>query len=143
MLRAQRFTFKGDEFAIKGEYGVFGWARRRWTVPALAGLTIEPFSISHPAGHHQTRLLFNQFIPSASAANAPPLASTSKPHTLLHKTPETPKALTTEEVDDHINSAFEIATYLRKNVVQGVRNEEGNFCEPLPAGMGGGLALPC
>jgi hypothetical protein len=47
----------------------------------------------------------------------------------LHKTPETPKSLTSEEVDEHINSAFEIATYLRKNVVQGVRNDEGNYCE--------------
>lgn len=30
-------------------------------------------------------------------------------------------------MDEHINSAFEIAQYLRRNVVQGVRNEEGNY----------------
>lgn len=40
--------------------------------------------------------------------------------------------MTSEEIDGNINSAFEIATYLRRNVVQGLRNEDGNYGTYIP-----------
>lgn len=37
--------------------------------------------------------------------------------------------LSEEEVNGHIDSAFEIALYIRRNVVQGKQKEDGNFGE--------------
>ncbi|KAM0792462.1 hypothetical protein ACM66B_005137 [Microbotryomycetes sp. NB124-2] len=95
MLRAQRITFKGDDFALQRAY-------------------------------EQTRILFNKFVPSAqrraSVAASLPTNSAFAPG----PTPED-RPLTSQEVDEHITTAFEIAQYLRKNVVQGVRNETGNY----------------
>ncbi|SCV68981.1 BQ2448_2001 [Microbotryum intermedium] len=83
LLRAQRITFKGDDYALQ-------------------------------KAHQQTRILFNKFLPSASALQqAGP--SSERP------------SLSSTEIDEHIQSAHEIAAYLRKNVVQGIRNEEGNY----------------
>ncbi|GAA5859266.1 hypothetical protein JCM5296_005314 [Sporobolomyces johnsonii] len=93
LLRAQRFTFKGDDYALK-------------------------------AAHHQTRVLFGRFIPSASASHSPFTPDPSLPVPDLK--PESAE-LTSDKVDEHIEAAFEIATYLRRNVVQGVRTEEGNY----------------
>ncbi|GAA6008979.1 hypothetical protein JCM10207_004053 [Rhodosporidiobolus poonsookiae] len=94
LLRAQRLTFKGDDFALQ-------------------------------AAHQQTRILFNRFIPSASTTSSP-----FQPANPLLPPPELKPGeaeLTSDQVDDHIAGAFEIAEFLRKNVVQGVRNAEGNF----------------
>ncbi|GAA5978557.1 hypothetical protein JCM10908_004403 [Rhodotorula pacifica] len=98
LLRAQRLTFKGDELALK-------------------------------AAHQQTRVLFNRFIPSASASRSP-FSSSER----LHDSPLPPPPtlapegeLTTEKVDEHIAGAFEIAEFLKKNVVQGIRTDEGNY----------------
>ena len=41
--------------------------------------------------------------------------------------PDSETALTPERVNEHIEAAFEIATYLRRNVVQGKRTAEGNY----------------
>ncbi len=67
------------------------------------------------AGRQQTRLIFNKSVPSA--AN---VAGSS-----------TERLTTSEEVEEHIQSAFEIASYLRKNVVQGIQKEDGRFGESL------------
>ncbi|BGP13878.1 hypothetical protein JCM10213_002516 [Rhodosporidiobolus nylandii] len=95
LLRAQRVTFKGDEFALK-------------------------------AAHQQTRILFSRFIPSSSASVSP-----FKPDPRLGVAPPElapgEEALTAEKVDEHIEGAFEIAKFLRTNVVQGVKNEQGNY----------------
>ncbi|KAK4053070.1 hypothetical protein OIV83_001805 [Microbotryomycetes sp. JL201] len=95
MLRAQRITFKGDEFALQRAY-------------------------------EQTRILFNKFVPSAQAQAS---IAASLPANSAFAPGPTPqdRPLTSEEVDEHIATAFEIAQYLRKNVVQGVRNETGNY----------------
>ncbi|GAA6020102.1 hypothetical protein JCM11491_006398 [Sporobolomyces phaffii] len=93
LLRAQRFTFKGDELALK-------------------------------AAHIQTRVLFGRFIPSASASKSPFPAD---PHVQVPDLKPDSAELTSETVDQHIEGAFEIATYLRRNVVQGRRTEEGNY----------------
>ena len=37
--------------------------------------------------------------------------------------------MTSEKVDQHIEAAREIAVYLRRNVVQGRRTEDGNYGE--------------
>ncbi|GAA5878429.1 hypothetical protein JCM16303_002771 [Sporobolomyces ruberrimus] len=93
LLRAQRFTFKGDELALK-------------------------------TAHHQTRVLFGRFIPSASASKSPfPVDTSIKVPDLKPESAE----LTPEKVNEHIEGAFEIAQYLRRNVVQGRRTEEGNY----------------
>ncbi|GAA5995406.1 hypothetical protein JCM5350_001057 [Sporobolomyces pararoseus] len=93
LLRAQRFTFKGDDLALK-------------------------------AAHLQTRVLFGRFIPSASASKSPfPIDPSLRVPDLKPESSE----LTAEKVDQHIEGAFEIATYLRRNVVQGRRTEEGNY----------------
>ncbi|KDE06970.1 hypothetical protein MVLG_02708 [Microbotryum lychnidis-dioicae p1A1 Lamole] len=84
LLRAQRITFKGDEYALN-------------------------------KAHQQTRVLFNKFIPSASALRNQAGPSLERP------------SLSATEIDEHIQSAHEIAAYLRKNVVQGIRNEDGNY----------------
>ncbi|GAA6056425.1 hypothetical protein JCM3770_000696 [Rhodotorula araucariae] len=92
LLRAQRFTFKGDDLALR-------------------------------AAHQQTRILFHRFIPSSSASLSPfPSETILPPPDLAPK-----EELTPEVVDEHIAGAFEIAAFLRKNVVQGIRNDEGNF----------------
>ncbi|GAA5945118.1 Mzm1p [Sporobolomyces koalae] len=93
LLRAQRFTFKGDELALT-------------------------------AAHQQTRVLFGRFIPSASVSRSPFLVDSSIKVPELK--PESTE-LTSEKVDEHIEAAFEIATYLRRNVVQGRRTDEGNY----------------
>lgn len=49
--------------------------------------------------------------------------------------------LTPERVDEHIAGAFEIAEFLKKNVVQGVRTDEGNYCESLPCACRSGAAV--
>ncbi|KAM0755892.1 hypothetical protein T439DRAFT_376175 [Meredithblackwellia eburnea MCA 4105] len=85
LIRAQKFTFKGDTYALK-------------------------------AAHEQTRAIFNRFVPSAT-----PSASTS---TSQQKQQQ---LTTSEEVEEHIQAAFEIATYLRRNVVQGIEKEDGAF----------------
>ncbi|POY70617.1 hypothetical protein BMF94_6395 [Rhodotorula taiwanensis] len=95
LLRAQRITFKGDDFALK-------------------------------AAHQQTRVLFNRFIPSASATRSP-FSASDPPIPAPSLAPE--GELTPEKVDQHIAGAFEIADFLKKNVVQGIRTEEGNYCE--------------
>ncbi|GAA6062040.1 hypothetical protein JCM10212_005025 [Sporobolomyces blumeae] len=93
LIRAQRFTFKGDDYALK-------------------------------AAHLQTRVLFGRFIPSASASKSPfPIPPNVRVPDLKPESAE----LTPAKVDEHIDAAFEIATYLRRNVVQGVRTEEGNY----------------
>ncbi|BGP53726.1 hypothetical protein JCM8202_003657 [Rhodotorula sphaerocarpa] len=95
LLRAQRLTFKGDEFALK-------------------------------AAHLQTRVLFHRFIPSASASRSPFAAPNADvPIPVPTFAPE--GELTADKVDEHIAGAFEIAEFLRRNVVQGVKNDEGNF----------------
>ncbi|GAA5852721.1 hypothetical protein JCM3766R1_000354 [Sporobolomyces carnicolor] len=101
LLRAQRFTFKGDDLALR-------------------------------AAHLQTRVLFNRFIPSASASNSPFAANAtvggaSSEMRLPDLKPDSETALTPERVNEHIEAAFEIATYLRRNVVQGKRTAEGNY----------------
>ncbi|GAA5911014.1 Mzm1p [Sporobolomyces salmoneus] len=98
LLRAQRFTFKGDDLALR-------------------------------AAHLQTRVLFNRFIPSASSATQSPFSPTTANSTIA-KLPELKpreEELTEEKINEHIEGAFEIATYLRRNVVQGRRTEEGNY----------------
>lgn len=78
------------------------------------------------AAHLQTRVLFGRFIPSASASKSPfPIDPSLKVPDLKPESSE----LTAEKVDQHIEGAFEIATYLRRNVVQGRRTEEGNYGE--------------
>ncbi|GAA5848609.1 hypothetical protein JCM8547_004572 [Rhodosporidiobolus lusitaniae] len=94
LLRAQRITFKGDDFALK-------------------------------AAHAQTRIIFNRFIPSASASVSPFSADPSLPPAPDLKPKE--GELTSEEVDEHIAGALEIAQYLRTNVVQGVKTADGNY----------------
>lgn len=76
------------------------------------------------AAHQQTRILFNRFIPSSSASRSP-----FTPQNPLVPPPQlAPKdELTPEKVDEHIDGAFEIAKFLRTNVVQGVRTDEGNY----------------
>ncbi|GAA5968274.1 hypothetical protein JCM11641_003790 [Rhodosporidiobolus odoratus] len=95
LLRAQRLTFKGDDFALK-------------------------------AAHHQTRIIFSRFIPSASASLSPFKSDPSfgAPPELK---PAEGEELTPEKVDEHIDGAVEIAKFLRTNVVQGVRTDEGNY----------------
>ncbi|TNY20232.1 hypothetical protein DMC30DRAFT_417144 [Rhodotorula diobovata] len=86
-------------------------------------LTFKGDDLALQAAHQQTRILFHRFIPSSSASVSP-----FQRETILPPPDLAPKSdLTPEVVDEHINGAFEIATFLRKNVVQGVRNDEGNF----------------
>ncbi|KAK4058648.1 hypothetical protein OIO90_000092 [Microbotryomycetes sp. JL221] len=94
MLRAQRVTFKGDEFALQRAY-------------------------------EQTRILFNKFTPSAQATSS--VAASRSDSAFAPGPTPMDRALTSQEIDEHIQTAFEIAQYLRKNVVQGVRNDEGNY----------------
>lgn len=76
------------------------------------------------AAHQQTRILFNRFIPSSSASRSPFAAQ----NPLVPPPQLAPKdELTPEKVDEHIDGAFEIAKFLRTNVVQGVRTDEGNY----------------
>ncbi|GAA5862235.1 hypothetical protein JCM3774_004833 [Rhodotorula dairenensis] len=96
LLRAQRLTFKGDEFALK-------------------------------AAHQQTRVLFNRFIPSASASRSPFSATMTADSSLPPPSLAPEGELTPAKVDEHIAGAFEIAAFLRKNVVQGIRTDEGNY----------------
>ncbi|GAA5894247.1 hypothetical protein JCM8208_002387 [Rhodotorula glutinis] len=87
-------------------------------------LTFKGDALALQAAHEQTRVLFNRFIPSSSASVSPFQARA----TILPPPELAPKSdLTPEVVDEHIQGAFEIAAFLRKNVVQGVRNDEGNF----------------
>lgn len=60
------------------------------------------------ASRMQTRQIFSQLALSSSGI-------------------ATDEGLTGVEADEHITSAFEIATYLRKNVVQGIKNEQGAY----------------
>jgi len=78
------------------------------------------------AAHLQTRVLFNRFIPSASATQSP--FPTDASFKLPDLKPESSE-LTSEKVDEHIEAAREIAVYLRRNVVQGRRTEDGNYGE--------------
>ncbi|GAA6027082.1 hypothetical protein JCM8097_006097 [Rhodosporidiobolus ruineniae] len=97
LLRAQRLTFKGDDFALK-------------------------------AAHQQTRILFNRFIPSSSASSSlSPFAPNPSYGAAPELKPAEGEELTPQKVDEHIEAAFEIAKFLRTNVVQGVRNDEGNY----------------
>lgn len=104
LIRAQRFTFKGDTHALTSKF---------CTSLTSFHCSCSPYCFPTDA-HRQTRILFNRFIPSASA-----LASSS--------TAPPPTPLSSAEIDEHIQSAFEIASYLRKNVVQGKINEEGVY----------------
>ena len=102
LIRAQKFTFAGDERALTG------------APPALhiqyAELTCRSNGIT--AAHLQTRVIFSRFAPSSATASP---------------TTGTTPGLTGTEVDVHITSAFEIASYLRKNVVQGIEKEDGKY----------------
>ncbi|GAA5851320.1 hypothetical protein JCM9279_001103 [Rhodotorula babjevae] len=87
-------------------------------------LTFKGDALALQAAHEQTRVLFHRFIPSSSASVSPFQARS----TILPPPELAPKSdLTPEVVDEHIQGAFEIAAFLRKNVVQGVRNDDGNF----------------
>jgi len=70
--------------------------------------------------------LFGRFIPSASVSKSP--FPTDHSFKVPDLKPES-ESLTAEKVDEHIEAALEIATYLRRNVVQGRRTEEGNYGE--------------
>ncbi|GAA5885488.1 hypothetical protein JCM6882_009641 [Rhodosporidiobolus microsporus] len=89
-------------------------------------LTFKGDDLALRAAHQQTRILFNRFIPSASVSISPfrPDPSLVAPPTLK---PAEGEALTAEQVDEHIKGAFEIAEFLKTNVVQGVRTDEGNY----------------
>ncbi|GAA5830357.1 hypothetical protein JCM11251_001321 [Rhodosporidiobolus azoricus] len=89
-------------------------------------LTFKGDDLALKAAHQQTRVLFNRFIPSASASVSPfqPDSSLLPPPTLK---PAEGEELTPEKVDEHIKGAFEIAQFLKTNVVQGVRNDQGNY----------------
>lgn len=106
------------------------------TVSSNAALT----PTAQTAAHQQTRVLFNRFIPSASATRSP------FSNTLTNSSPLPPPTLapegelTPEKVDEHIAGAFEIAEFLKKNVVQGVRTDEGNYCGSYPYACGAGAA---
>lgn len=94
--------------------------------------TVNPAVRTDPpvpaAAHLQTRVLFHRFIPSASASRSPFAAPNADvPIPVPTFAPE--GELTADKVDEHIAGAFEIAEFLRRNVVQGVKNDEGNFCE--------------
>lgn len=90
-------------------------------LPVPIELTV---ALSPAAAHEQTRVLFHRFIPSSSASVSP----FQSRDTILPPPELAPKSdLTPEVVDEHIQGAFEIAAFLRKNVVQGVRTDEGNF----------------
>lgn len=94
--------------------------------------TVNPAVRADPpvpaAAHLQTRVLFHRFIPSASASRSPFAAPNADvPIPVPTFAPE--GELTADKVDEHIAGAFEIAEFLRRNVVQGVKNDEGNFCE--------------
>ncbi|BGO97711.1 Protein JSN1 [Rhodotorula toruloides] len=96
-------------------------------------LTFKGDELALKAAHQQTRILFNRFIPSSSASRSP-FASQNP---LVPPPQLAPKdELTPEKVDEHIDGAFEIAKFLRTNVVQGVRTDEGNYAfrvHPPPA----------
>ncbi|GJN88563.1 hypothetical protein Rhopal_001529-T1 [Rhodotorula paludigena] len=92
LIRAQRLTFKGDEYALKAAY-------------------------------QQTRILFNRFVPSASTSLSPFNSSAQRSAFELKPSED----LTSESVDQQIDGAFEVATFFRRNVVQGAKNDEGNF----------------
>ncbi|BGP06047.1 hypothetical protein JCM10049v2_001866 [Rhodotorula toruloides] len=87
-------------------------------------LTFKGDELALKAAHQQTRILFNRFIPSSSASRSPFAAQ----NPLVPPPQLAPKdELTPEKVDEHIDGAFEIAKFLRTNVVQGVRTDEGNY----------------
>ncbi|GEM09661.1 RNA binding protein Jsn1 [Rhodotorula toruloides] len=87
-------------------------------------LTFKGDELALKAAHQQTRILFNRFIPSSSASRSPfaPQNPLVPPSQLAPK-----DELTPDKVDEHIDGAFEIAKFLRTNVVQGVRTDEGNY----------------
>lgn len=118
MIRAQKFTFKGDEFALQGESTAVQLVS---TGPSELQLT----SLRSPAAHQQTRIIFSRIAPSAQASTSSLPASSSA-------SPDAAAPLTTAEIDENIQSAFEIATYLRRNVVQGIKTEEGKYGTSSP-----------
>lgn len=65
--------------------------------------------LSASAAHQQSRMIFSQ-LSSSSSISSPSV-----------------ELLSGAAADEHIQSAFEIASYLRKNVVQGIKNEEGAY----------------